>query len=326
MENVVIGADGGGTKTEVILVKENGLIINKLVGGSTNFQAIGGEKLKSEILSLIDKLLKKSGVNETGISQIFLGLAGAGRKSDQEAITKLFNDTVYKNMVRIDTDAKIALAGAFGNRPGIILIAGTGAICFGMDESKTVIRSGGWGYLLGDEGSGYYMGREAIIAALKDFDGRGEHTSLRKILETKFNLNTVDMIIPMIYQNKIDRITIANLTPVVFEEAKKGDVIASQIVKTTGKELGKLVKAVCQRMKLASSNIQVALIGSLFKQREILIDSISEELQGNSYTFDFIDPEFSPSIGAAILALELCGVRIDQEILSNLRQTAGVVI
>jgi len=326
MDKFVIGVDGGGTKTDVLLVDHSGSIIGRTKGGSTNIQAIGAEKLRQELLSLFNKLLKGANVHSNKISRIFLGLAGAGRKNDQETIRKLFENTDYRGKVIVDSDAMIALAGAFGNRPGIILIAGTGAICFGMNAKGNVLRSGGWGYLLGDEGSGYYIGHAAILASLRDFDGRSEKTTLRKQIETKFKLNTIDEIIPLVYQNKIDRVSIADLAPMVFDEAKKGDEIAGQVIKRAGNELGKLAKSVAERLSFIDNKLKVALIGSIFKQKEMLVNEISKELYEISWDIEITDPEFDPAVGAAILALEKNSIIINDHILENLKNSSFVTI
>jgi N-acetylglucosamine kinase-like BadF-type ATPase len=278
--------------------------------------------LKQEIISLVEKLLQKTNVPVNKVMHIYLGLAGAGRKSDQKTIKELFDDTEFKTKISVNSDAIIALAGAFGNRPGIILIAGTGTICFGKNSKGDIIRSGGWGYLLGDEGSGYYIGREAILAALKDFDGRGEGTTLRKILMSKFGLESMDQIIPLIYQNKLDRIKIADLAPIVFEEAKKVDTVALQIIKQAGNEIGKLAKAVALRLGFSDENIKIALIGSIFKQKEMLVNEISKELFEISWNIELTAPEFDPALGAAILALEASGIFVDDIFLDNLKKSA----
>ena len=322
MFKYVIGVDGGGTKTDVILVSHEGSIIGRILGSSTNYQAVGGEKLKLKITSLIKKLLNETNVRENEISHLYLGLAGAGRKSDQDTIKKCFDDTDFKGKITVESDTRIAMAGAFGNRPGIILIAGTGDICFGMNADGEFFRSGGWGYLLGDEGSGYHIGHEAINAALKDYDGRGEPTSLRRLLETKYQLKSIDEIIPLVYQSKIDRAAIAGLAPMVYEEVKKGDSVAQQIIKEIGAELRKLIKSVKQNLNFKDKRVKVALIGSIFKQKEMLIHEIRNELHEIVTDIELTEPEFEPSLGAVLLALIKSGITIDDHILCNLKNAS----
>lgn len=321
MNGYVIGVDGGGTKTNFVLMDFSGNIIANAKGDSTNYQVVGGKKLREELLKGFDLLLKQINMPATKIDQIFLGLAGAGRESDRKEILGLFHDTQFHKKITVDSDAMVALAGAFGTGPGIIIIAGTGAICFGKNSRGKVVRSGGWGYLLGDEGSGYFIGREAIIAALKDFDGRGEKTSLKERITVHFRLSSIDQIIPQIYQNRIDRVAIADLAPIVFEEASHGDPVASEIIRRSAKELGLLAKAVAQRLNFEGEEINVALIGSIFKQREMLIHEISKELYEISWNVEISDPMFAPEYGAALLAIEKSGAEITEALIQNLQQS-----
>lgn len=323
MNQYVVGVDGGGTKTDVVLLDRSGNVVGKERGGGSNYQVAGGKRLKEEILGCFSKLLTTTNVAANKIGHVFLGLAGAGRESDQKEILALFNDTEYAGKISVDSDAIVALAGAFGTAPGIIIISGTGSICFGKNSEGKVVRSGGWGYLLGDEGSGYFIGREAIIAALKDFDGRGEKTLLRSDLERHFKLDTIDQIIPSVYQNKIDRATIADVAPIVFEQANRGDVIAEEIIRQAGRELGTLAKAVAQRLNFANEELKVALIGSIFKQKDMLLNEISKELYEISWNIEISEPMFDPDCGAALLALQKLSVEINDMILKNVKYSLG---
>lgn len=318
MTHYVIGVDGGGTKTELVLIDLSGNVVGKERVGSTNYQAIGAEKLRDELLEGFSALTNATNVAIDRIDHIFLGLAGAGREKDQEEIKALFDDTVFSSKITVNSDAIIALAGAFGTTEGIIIIAGTGSICFGSNDEGKIVRSGGWGYLLGDEGSGYYIGREAIMASLKDLDGRGEKTKLKEKLVERFDIDRIDKIIPLIYQNKIDRVEIANIAPLVFELANQGDLVSNEIIRKTGLEMGLLAKAVANQLGLSGEEIQLALIGSIFKQKDLLINSISKELYEISWNVTIMEPRFQPSYGAALLALKECDVKIDESLLSNL--------
>jgi N-acetylglucosamine kinase-like BadF-type ATPase len=318
MTHYVIGVDGGGTKTELALIDLSGNLVGMEKVGSTNYQAVGAEKLKDELLEGFSTLINSTNVDIDRIDHIFLGLAGAGRQKDQEEIKALFDDTIFKGKISVDSDAIVALAGAFGTTPGIIIIAGTGAICFGSNRDGKIVRCGGWGYLLGDEGSGYYIGKEAIIAALKDFDGRKERTLLKEKLQQRYGLDSIDKIIPLVYQNKIDRQEIAAIAPLVFELARQNDYIAEEIIRKTGLEMGLLAKSVANQLGFSGEEIKVSLIGSIFKQREMLISHISKELFEISWNVSIVEPQFHPSIGAALMALKKKALEINSELLNNL--------
>ncbi len=318
-----VGVDGGGTKTELVMLSDQGEFIARTKVGSTNIQAVGAGKVKQELLNGFQKILKKSNVDLKHVEHFFLGLAGAGRKSDQLEIKRLFDKTSFQGKIYVDSDAIIALAGAFGTKPGIILISGTGSICFGKNQQGQMVRSGGWGYLLGDEGSGYFIGNNAIIAALKDFDGRGERTRLLPEIVSFFQVKSIEEIIPLIYQNKITRVQIADLAPLVFRVAAEGDFIAEEIIKRTGKELGILARAVAVKLGFEGEEINVALIGSIFKQKDYLINHISKELFEISWNISIKEPMFEPSVGAALMAMQRSNIEINEDLLENLKKSVG---
>ena len=321
MSTFFIGVDGGGTKTKAVLIDELGNMVGSAIGGSTNIQAVGGESLQKEMFSILNRLIGNAKKDAGDIRYIVMGLAGAGRVSDRKHIGAFFETSEYGGKVVVESDAVIALAGAFANQPGIILIAGTGSICFGKGADGEIVRAGGWGYLLGDEGSGYAMGRDGIVAALKDLDGRGMTTSLRGILEKRYDLDSIDEIIPLIYSGEIDRKSIAEFAIDVFDQANKGDEKAKAIVASTGLELGLLVKAVSERLSLSGAMVRVASIGSLFLQRSMLLPGILQGMGSGENALEIIDPMFSPQVGAALLAMVSAGIEIDDQLLERLRSS-----
>ena len=320
MREYVVGIDGGGTRTRGVLADTQGNVLSSAETGLTNIQISGPEKCASTIQHLIQQLLKKTSIKETDIAHTYLGLAGAGRETDKKkARDALHNIGIQK--LTIETDARIALAGAFGGGEGIILICGTGSICYGKAKNSKMIRSGGWGYLLGDEGSGYFIVREALIAALKDLDGRGDSTTLRKAFEKHFSVQQIDEIIPQVYGGSLDRAAISALAPIVFETAKAGDKEAYKIITMTAIEQSKMITAVAKRLPFHDETIKVSLIGSVFKQKAILVPTIIEQLQNNLKNVTIVEPLFEPMFGAVILALESIEKNIDESMLNTLQRS-----
>ena len=312
MKKYVIGLDGGGTSTKGVLLDEKGQVCADSIGPSSNIQAIGDQELTKAFEQVILDLIAKAGIEKNKVSYLYAGLAGAGRPADRERISACLSSLDLVKDFTIDTDAMAALAGAFNGKAGIILISGTGAICFGKDENDNVVRCGGWGFLLGDEGSGFYFGQQAIIAALKDLDGRGEKTILGDKIKEFFGLEKIELIISPIYSNEIDRTKIASLAPIVFEEAAKNDKVAAEIVETAGKELGKVVAGVSKNLGMTGKSVSVALIGSVFNQRDTLIPLMSVEATKVVSQVTFIDPQNEPAVGAAILGLKKIGISPDE--------------
>ncbi|HNW59268.1 MAG TPA: BadF/BadG/BcrA/BcrD ATPase family protein [bacterium] len=320
MAKRIIGLDGGGTKTQGVMIDAQGGLLARVVGESSNIQAIGPERLGENLSALVHELTAAAGCTSGEVDHLYAGLAGAGRPADREAISAQVTSRGLAKKHTIDTDAAAALAGAFGGGPGIIVISGTGSICFGKDEKGTLYRCGGWGFKLGDEGSGYYIGQQALIAALKDLDGRGPKTVLRRHYEDKYGLSSVDMIISRVYSDQIDRTEIASNAPAVFAAAEAGDAAARQIIESAGREIGRLVAGAARRMGRAGREVAVALIGSIFHQRQVLMPYMREEALQAVDHVDFIDPRFEPAVGACIMGLQQEGVPITPALLDTMEK------
>ncbi|MBC7186675.1 MAG: hypothetical protein H5U38_06535 [Calditrichaeota bacterium] len=315
---LVVGIDGGGTRTRALLAKEDGSILAQAEGGVSNVQVVGPDKLPGVIGEVLQTLRERSRLGSFVPDHMYLGLAGAGRPGDREAAQQALTKARLARAITVDTDASIALAGAFPEGPGIIIIAGTGSICFGKSADGQLVRCGGWGYLLGDEGSGYFLGREALLAALKDLDGRGLATSLRPRLERACAVERIDQVISRVYGGDLDRAAIASFAPLVFEEATAGDQVARDIVALTGRELGKMAATVARKLGLEGGEVRVALVGSVFKQRPVLEPFMREELSKVSPTVSIEWPRFEPVAGAVILALHKAGVPVTDQVLAKL--------
>lgn len=266
--------------------------------------------------------LREAGVSPEDVAVAFLGLAGVGRERDRVQVAQMAAQIGLARGVLVDSDARIALAGAFAGEPGIILIAGTGSICYGINEEGEMARSGGWGYLLGDEGSGYFLGQQALIAALKDFDGRGQKTELRPVLEEKFGVENISLIIPAVYSGKISREAIAGLAPLVFDTADRGDAVAREILQRAGLALAGLTRAVAVRLGLTGKLIRLALIGGLFSRKRWFIGPIREELGALSPGVEIVKPQLEPVLGAVLLALQACHITLTKDILRNLSRSS----
>ncbi len=319
---VVVGIDGGGTKTHAVVVDLKGRVLAEASGPSSNFQVLGPEKMAGVVRGVVQEAMSRLPHGSAKIRRVVAGLAGVGRPSDRQRANEALTSLGLAEAVRVDSDAAAALSGAFAGGEGIILIAGTGTICFGKGADGRVERSGGWGYLLGDEGSGYWIGQQAIVAALKDLDGRGPRTALRERIEERYGLERIDLIIPRVYQGDIDRTEVASLAPLVFEEAARGDEAAEQILSRAGEELGLLAAAVARRLRWSVEQVPIALIGGIFKQKERLIPFMQRSLERFQVRFRFVEPLFDPAVGAAIMALQDEGIAVDDRIRETLRETA----
>ncbi|MEO8398565.1 MAG: BadF/BadG/BcrA/BcrD ATPase family protein, partial [Ignavibacteriaceae bacterium] len=205
----LIGIDGGGTKTHCVITNHDGKILFECYGAASNFLIRGTEKVSETILNLIDECKNNLKINYSDIESILIGTTGAGRRSDAERLEEAFirfskSQGITFNNFRVESDARIALEGAFSGKPGSILIAGTGSIMFGKDSKGGVHRVGGFGRFIGDEGSGFSIGKKGLTAISKNFDGRGEQTLLTDLINEKFKIDSPGKLIIEIHKNNLD--------------------------------------------------------------------------------------------------------------------------
>ena len=300
-----IGIDGGGTKTKCILTDENLNTLFENVGGPSNFLLIGAEKVSETILDHITNCCFAKNITSDLIAGIVLGTTGAGRKSDVEILEKqILKDSKEKNIkinkLRIESDARIALEGAFSGKAGSILIAGTGSIMFGKDEGGNIHRVGGYGRYIGDEGSGYRIGRKGLNAVARAFDGRAKQTRIIDFLSQEFSITSPEELITEVYRNNF---SIPSVAPLVFEAAESGDITSQRILEDEANEL--LAHLSAMKLKLNVSLLKVSLIGSILTTPNYFSYLFNEMVVRKYNDVKIMEAEHSPEFGAALMAKHL---------------------
>jgi len=298
----LIGIDGGGTKTDCAIADLSGKIINQTTGKPSNFLVIGVEEAVENLFSLIEENLFQLEGDFADVKQIVIGVAGAGRKEDAQLLEKSFKDysdqeRIHFKRVSVLSDAHIALEGAFPNSAGCILIAGTGSILFGKDEKGVIHRVGGFGRLIGDEGSGYSIGRKALNAVSKASDGRGEETLISELLNAKMNPGSANSIISKVYNDKLD---VASVARIVIEAAEEGDPIAEDILDEEADELVLHIKSLLD--KIHTDKLNVAFSGSLLDNKNYYSDLLKQKIKSTLPRVEIVKPATSPVSGAILLA------------------------
>lgn len=305
-----IGMDGGGTKTHCIIADKNKSPLYECWGGPSNFLMLGTEVVSETISGLIRECIEHLKINQNQIDSVLVGVTGAGRRSDAELLEKGFAEYTGKNNLHIknfsvESDARIALEGAFSGREGCILIAGTGSILFGKDSKERIHRVGGFGRFIGDEGSGYMLGKMGLSAAAKHYDGRGEQTLLTNHLFTQFKISNPEDLINRIYRQNFD---IASFAPVVIQCAEQGDKIATEILRWNINELGNHLKAI--KRKIIAAKLKVSFIGGLIANDTHFSRLLREYVKENLRDIEIIEAENSPAYGAVLMASAKTGIII----------------
>ncbi|HET7578135.1 MAG TPA: BadF/BadG/BcrA/BcrD ATPase family protein [Bacillales bacterium] len=315
-----IGIDGGGTKTMCVMGDETGKIEAVVTGKSSNIQSKPLHDVKKLLLELIEKLMTQTNTEPRQLQTIYLSLAGCGRSSDQkrvyEALRPHFMDSVS---LIVESDAMGALAAGTWGEPGIVLIAGTGSIAYVGVPSGGLIRVGGWGYLLGDEGSGFDIGRKALAAVLKQHDGRGEPTLLTEYLLEELQLNSPEELISLVYNSDQMKEEIAALTKVVFKAAEKGDRVTKTIVDNAICELLQLVRTASDRSGEVGQ-LPLVINGGLFND-DYFRNQFVREMRSHVTDITVVCPTIPPATGVLILALQSSGLALTDEVKSNLKSS-----
>ncbi|HEX6290723.1 MAG TPA: BadF/BadG/BcrA/BcrD ATPase family protein [Herpetosiphonaceae bacterium] len=250
MAELILGVDGGGSKTRALLAGCDGAILGVGTARSSNYQSVGWDAATSALRQAIDAALSHAGANDTIVAACF-GLAGVDRPADRELYTAWVTRQAFAPRFTIVNDAELVLAAGTPTGWGVALICGTGSICYGRAPDGRTARAGGWGYLLGDEGSGYDIGVQALRLATQTADGRAQaHAVLSAILD-HWQLTDASALIGHVYRPETTRAMIATLGGQIANLAAQGDSDAQAIMDRAALELGRLAAAVVRRLDLS---------------------------------------------------------------------------
>lgn len=303
MMGYLLGIDGGGTKTIGVLADRSGRVLARAVSGPGNYLKVGLPAVERSFTEIIHGVLDEAGVDrEARIDGLCAGLAGADRPRDRRIIRALFRRLVGTRVILTENDARITLVGATEGRPGLIVIAGTGSVAMGMNRAGELARAGGWGHLIGDEGSGYDIGRRAMIAALHSYDGRSRKTLLEPTVVKTLRLRKIEDLVTRVYSRGMAPDEVAALFPRVVEAAQKGDGIARHLLEDAGRDLAATAGAVIRRLRMERTAAIVALSGGVFRARGPLYDAFCTAVRAVAPNAQITEPKHPPEIGAVALA------------------------
>ncbi|RDW16972.1 hypothetical protein CWR48_15305 [Oceanobacillus arenosus] len=318
----VLGIDGGGTKTSAALANEKGEVIAKVTVGATNPNAVSNKVLKNTFQELFLSL--KSQTENIGCEyiQIFAGIAGVGNETNRRRIIDVIAGFVTKTTdIHVEPDPVNALYSGTYGKPGIVQISGTGSITYGINSELQNSRVGGWGYLLGDDGSGYDIGRRGIVEALKFYDGRGDATILLTNLFAFYHVSNPQELMKKIYASTTPKNDIAAFAKIVLDAYKQKDSIAARIMMKVAKELSANIATLYQKHFQANEKVEVVLCGGAFSEQEILPKQIGKRLQELQLDLSVILPKMPPVGGSLIGAYLSQGKKPSQVMINNIINT-----
>lgn len=298
-----LGVDGGGTKTNVALMDESQEVVAEGSGGPSNPLRVGVETAVANIAKAIDQACDSGGVSRGDIVAATLGLAGVRRADIRERIRDSFATRFRVRKTNVTTDADIALFGTTLGKAGLVVIAGTGSVCIGVNDEGVKFIAGGWGPVAGDEGGGRGIAGDALHAVAKASDGRGELTKLSEQAADYFRASNVENLIGAIYAPQMDNSRIAGFARLVVETAQDGDKVAVDILRDAGHELGTAAAAVLKKLGLEKRKVPIGCVGSVFKAGELLTGPMTEIIARVAPNAFLTDPQMPPAHAAALMAM-----------------------
>lgn len=297
----LLGIDGGATKTLAAVLDLESRALHLGRGGPSNEDAVGAKAAVQALLDAAGQALEGAGVEADGLSSAVLAVAG----TDTASVTRHVRAARGESWIVVN-DVVGAWATATGGGPGVAAIAGTGSNVFGVGRGGRSWRTGGWGHLLGDEGSGYWLGAESIRAALRDRDASGPPTSLGQALCKFFDVASVEALASLAYSKPLTKGEIAAFAIETAKLAEGGDEVAGELFDRGAGELGGQIVAVITQTGLEGP-FPVGLIGSAYKAGEVFLAPLGRRIRESAPDAQISIVEMAPVGGSLLLAAKACG-------------------
>jgi N-acetylglucosamine kinase-like BadF-type ATPase len=299
-----LGVDGGQSSTTAIIGDETGRVLGIGRGGPCNH--VGASEARAKFVTAIHASVGaacfEAGLDAAAVRFASACLGFSGGPADKQAI---LGEILRSDRMLVTDDATIALSGALAGEPGIVIIAGTGSIAFGRNAQGRTARAGGWGYLFGDEGGGFWIAREAMRAALRWEEGWGSPTALRAMLLDSSSARNINDLMHRCYTPEFPRPRMAGLSILVNTAAEKGDPIARKILNEAALELALLARAIRDQLFDPQESAHCAYSGGVFNSR-ILLTGFREVLSREP-SLAVTSPVHDPAVGALLEAYRAVG-------------------
>jgi N-acetylglucosamine kinase-like BadF-type ATPase len=297
----LLGIDGGATKTLAAVLDVEAGSLHLGHGGPSNQDAVGAEAATQALLDAADEAIAGAGTSIDGLDAAVLAVAG----TDTDAIVCEVRAHRPPEWIVVN-DVVAAWATATGGEPGVGAISGTGSNVFGIGYDGRAWRTGGWGHIAGDEGSGYWLGLESIKATLRDRDGSGPETALSDAAVEFFDAPSVEALGAMVYSKPLSKSEIAAFAIETALWAERGDGVARELYEDGARWLGGQIAAVIAQTGLRG-DFPVGLIGSAYKAGEIFVDPLTREIHEVAPGARVATVEMAPVGGSLLLAARACG-------------------
>jgi N-acetylglucosamine kinase len=307
----VLGIDAGGTKTVCLLADDGGAIVSSARGAGANLHTSGEAAVDEVLRAVVHQTLAGRPIEP---AVICIGMAGVDREDEMRAVRAIVRRISPQSRILVVNDAMIALVAGARDAPGIVILSGTGSIVFGRNAAGEAARAGGWGHMIGDEGSGYWIGREALAAIMRRCDGRAPATALTAAVLHHFNVADISQLPRIVYDREQPRMAVSALGPVVQAASDRGDAVAIQILDRAADELVLMAQSVAKRLDMLGAEFTFHLAGGAFRVVPRLAQEMPRRLAALAARTSCAMLEEEPAMGAVRLALAEArgGARVPQ--------------
>lgn len=302
MTKLFLGIDGGGSKTLALIADATGNIIGRGAAESSNYQTIGRDKAFASLTQAVQAAFAQAQMPPQIFFAACIGMAGIDRPADKAVMNEWANENLKNARIKFVNDAELVLAAGTPHGWGIALIAGTGSIVYGCNAAGQRARGGGWGYLLGDEGSGFKIGLRGLQAITRDHDGRDQAPLLKSLILNHLTLASPTDLIKYVYRERVPTTDIAALARFVEEAANAGEAASQAILQEAATHLATTVKAVVSQLALVNP-VPCALAGGFILKSEKIQTLFREATESIQLHLSPLTPVAEPAVGAIKLAL-----------------------
>jgi glucosamine kinase len=298
-----LGFDGGGTKTECVLLDAKGAVVGEGRGGPANPLRSGYDGAFSSLRAAAAEAITGARIRPAEVTRVCAGLAGAGRRSVVRRMTAFLSREFPGALAQVAPDYEVALEAAAGSGPGVVLIAGTGSVADGRNAAGETARAGGYGPWIGDEGSAFEIGRRAVSAVARARDSDGPATALSEMISAAIDCPDWDDLLLKIMKNPDD--VFPKLFPAVAAAANTEDSAAKEILFASAIGLGNLAMTVIRRLGMKDLEFPLVKCGGVFGHSRMLDSLLDSALASGALRAEISRLEISPAVGAARMAARL---------------------
>lgn len=301
-----LGVDGGGTKTDAVLIDQNRKILGRGHAAGSNAAAVGPKTALANLTKAIKQAVKSHKNQKLKATLAIGGVDSEKIRNNWQTIIvhHPFLSKLFQEPAQIVNDSVAALRSGTTDTNALVIIAGTGSICYGRNTQGKEAKSGGVGHLLADGGSAYAIGSAILKAVTKSLDGRGPKTSLADLLFAHLKINSLEKLVDTVYQKPWNKTDIAGVAPLAEKAAGQNDQVAIKIITEAADELALMIKSVVQKLDLGNKQYTIVLTGSVLENLKLIQEKLQKQVLKFSPKAKFTKPKIDSATTAAYLALE----------------------